>query len=94
MQHFFFSEHARIQFRYPHGGSKTKIFPAEATLQQIYDFANDEVASTFGRDNFSLSTTYPARQLDKVKLRSFLLLMSCVKNSFRVLSYERKSENF
>ena len=78
MQHFCFSEHARIQFRYPHGGSKTKIFPAEATLQQIYDFANDEVASTFGRDNFSLSTTYPARQLDKVKIIFCVTYVMCM----------------
>jgi hypothetical protein len=35
----------------------------------VYDFANEEVAATFGRDNFSLSTTYPARQLDKVGLQ-------------------------
>ena len=62
----FCSQLARVQFRYPDGRSKTKIFPAEAPLQEVYDFANEEVAATFGRDNFTLSTTYPARQLDKV----------------------------
>jgi len=61
-----YSQVARVQYRYPDGRSKTKIFPAEAPLQEVYDFANEEVAATFGRDNFTLSTTYPARQLDKV----------------------------
>jgi hypothetical protein len=63
-----FSQNARVQYRYPDGRSRTKIFSADASLQEVYDFANQEVADTFGRDNFSLSTTYPARQLDKVFL--------------------------
>ena len=61
-----FSKSARVQLRYPDGRSRTKVFPADSVLQVVYDFANDEVAATFGRDNFSLSTTYPARQLDRV----------------------------
>lgn len=58
------SKSARVQFRFPDGRSKTKIFSSDAPLQEIYDFVNGEVGDGFGRDNFSLSTTYPARQLD------------------------------
>ena len=63
-----FSNSARVQFRFPDGRSRTKIFPADSALQVVYDFANEEVAATYGRDNFSLSTTFPARQLDQVTI--------------------------
>lgn len=54
---------ARVQFRLPNGSSQTQSFSAGAPLSSVYQFVTDEVNTGLGR-NFSLSTTFPRRQLD------------------------------
>jgi len=54
---------ARVQFRLPDGRSQTRSFDAGAPLSDVYNFVADEIETGFGR-SFSLSTTYPRRQLD------------------------------
>jgi len=52
---------ARIQFRLPDGRNQTKQFPAETPLSSLYDFV---ATIEPGFTSFSLSTTFPRRQLD------------------------------
>jgi len=52
---------ARIQFRLPDGRNQTKQFPAETPLSELYTFV---VTIEPGFTSFSLSTTFPRRQLD------------------------------
>jgi len=52
---------ARIQFRLPDGRNQTKQFPAETPLSSLYDFV---ATIEPGFSSFSLSTTFPRRQLD------------------------------
>merc|ERR1712037_431193 len=52
---------ARIQFRLPDGRTQTKQFPAETPLSSLYDFVAP-IEPDF--TSFSLSTTFPRRQLD------------------------------
>jgi len=54
---------ARVQFRLPDGRSQTRSFDAGAPLSDVYNYVADEIETGFGR-SFSLSTTYPRRQLD------------------------------
>jgi len=62
---------ARVQFRLPDGRSQTKSFEADAPLSDVYAFVSDELETGFGR-SFSLSTTYPRRQLDTEDMTSQL----------------------
>merc|ERR1712192_119539 len=52
---------ARIQFRLPDGRNQTKQFPAETPLSELYTFVTTIEP---GFTSFSLSTTFPRRQLD------------------------------
>lgn len=52
---------ARIQFRLPDGRNQTKQFPAESPLSSLYTFV---ATIEPGFTSFSLSTTFPRRQLD------------------------------
>jgi len=51
---------ARIQLRLPDGSSRTHHFPAEAPLSDLFAFVRSDTAYT----SFSLSTTFPRRNLD------------------------------
>jgi len=62
---------ARVQFRLPDGRSQTRSFEADAPLSDVYAFVSDELETGFGR-SFSLSTTYPRRQLDSEDMTSHL----------------------
>jgi len=53
---------ARIQFRLPDGRNQTKQFPADSPLSELYTFVETSVETGFS--TFSLSTTFPRRQLD------------------------------
>lgn len=53
---------ARIQFRLPDGRNQTKQFPADTPLAELYTFVQTEMETGFS--TFSLSTTFPRRQLD------------------------------
>ena len=50
----------RIQLRLPDGSSHTHHFPAEAPLSDLYAFVRTDTNYT----SFSLSTTFPRRNLD------------------------------
>ena len=57
-----FSSVARIQFRLPDGRSQMDRFDPDEPLEVLYRFVEDSVKPGFSR--FSLSTTFPSRQLD------------------------------
>ena len=54
---------ARLQFRLPDGSSQTQHFPAETPLQEVYSFVRTGLTS-HSYTSFSLSTTFPTRNLD------------------------------
>jgi len=54
---------ARLQFRLPDGRSRTNQFPADSTLDEVYKWVTTDLDSGFSR--FSLSTTFPRRNLDE-----------------------------
>merc|ERR1719427_164114 len=54
---------SRIQFRLPDGRSRTQQFPAESQLDEVYTWVTTSLDSGFSR--FSLSTTFPRRNLDE-----------------------------
>jgi len=53
---------SRIQFRLPDGRSRTQQFPAESQLDEVYTWVSTSLDSGFSK--FSLSTTFPRRNLD------------------------------
>jgi len=53
---------ARIQFRLPDGRNQTKQFPADSPLSSLYEFVGSSIE--LGFSTFTLSTTFPRRQLD------------------------------
>lgn len=61
---------ARIQFRLPDGRNSTKQFPANAPLSDVYKFVREDIETGFR--GFSLSTTFPRKQLDNEDMNSEL----------------------
>jgi len=57
------SETARLQFRLPDGRHQTKQFPSSSALSVVYDWVGAELDTGF-HGGFSLSTTFPRRDLD------------------------------
>jgi Na+-transporting methylmalonyl-CoA/oxaloacetate decarboxylase gamma subunit len=55
---------ARVQFRLPDGRSQTTQFDAGEPLAVLYAYVREQMTHPFGR-NFSLSTTFPSRVLDR-----------------------------
>ncbi len=55
---------ARVQFRLPDGGSRAERFDPDAPLSELYSHVEREVRPGFAGGRFSLSTTFPSRQLD------------------------------
>merc|ERR1711973_155000 len=53
---------ARIQFRLPDGSSQTQLFPSESPLSEVYNFVRTGLTTNYS--SFSLSTTFPRRNLD------------------------------
>jgi len=53
---------ARIQFRLPDGRNMTKQFPADSPLAELYTSVTSDMDTGF--TSFTLSTTFPRRQLD------------------------------
>lgn len=53
---------ARIQFRLPDGRNMTKQFPADSPLEELYTSVTSDMDTGF--TSFTLSTTFPRRQLD------------------------------
>lgn len=53
---------SRVQFRLPDGRSQTHQFPADAPLGSVYSYVETEVQAGFSQ--FSLSTSFPRRELD------------------------------
>ena len=53
---------ARLQFRLPDGRAQTRHFDPEDALAAVYDFVGE---MNVGFRDFSLSTTYPSKQLDR-----------------------------
>lgn len=53
---------ARIQFRLPDGRNQTKQFPADSSLSELYTFVDTSMETGFS--TYSLSTTFPRKQLD------------------------------
>jgi len=61
---------ARIQFRLPDGSSQTKLFPSESPLSEVYDFVKTGLTTKYS--SFSLSTTFPRRNLDTLDMSNTL----------------------
>ena len=60
---YFSSTVARIQFRLPDGRAQTRHFDPDDALSKLYDFVGQDLNVGFA--DFSLSTTFPSRQLDR-----------------------------
>lgn len=60
---------ARIQFRYPDGRHTNSTFEANAFLQSLFEFVDADPINVFGAGNYTLSSSFPTRQLDKVGLQ-------------------------
>jgi len=61
---------ARIQFRLPDGSSQTQLFPSESPLSEVYNFVRTGLTTKYS--NFSLSTTFPRRNLDTLDMSNTL----------------------
>merc|ERR1719328_1041137 len=61
---------ARIQFRLPDGSSQTQHFPADSPLSELYTFVRTGLTTQYS--SFSLSTTFPRRNLDTQNMTSTL----------------------
>lgn len=57
------SQTARLQFRLPDGRHQTKQFPADSPLSAVYDWIATDLETGF-HGGFTLSTTFPRRNLD------------------------------
>jgi len=68
---------ARIQLRLPDGSCQTQHFPAEAPLSELYTFVRTDTSYSA----FSLSTTFPRRNLDNedktTSLKDLQMAPSC-----------------
>uniref|UniRef100_A0A8C7WVC5 UBX domain-containing protein 4 n=1 Tax=Oryzias sinensis TaxID=183150 RepID=A0A8C7WVC5_9TELE len=74
---------ARIQFRLPDGSSFSNQFPSQSRLQEVWDFAAQEVGSRYG--NFSLATVFPRREFTAEDLNQTLLELELVPSASIVL---------
>jgi len=61
---------ARIQFRLPDGSSQTQLFPSESPLSEVYNFVRTGLTTKYS--SFSLSTTFPRRNLDTLDMSNTL----------------------
>jgi len=61
---------ARIQFRLPDGSSQTQLFPSESPLSEVYNFVRTGLTTKYS--SFSLSTTFPRRNLDTLDMNNTL----------------------
>ncbi|XP_077071965.1 UBX domain-containing protein 4 isoform X2 [Siphateles boraxobius] len=74
---------ARIQFRLPDGSSFTNQFPSEARLQEVRQFAAQEVGNRYGQ--FSLATMFPRREFTDEDLQKSLLELELAPSASIVL---------
>ncbi|XP_056127326.1 UBX domain-containing protein 4 isoform X2 [Rhinichthys klamathensis goyatoka] len=74
---------ARIQFRLPDGSSFTNQFPSEARLQEVRQFAAQEVGNRYGQ--FSLATMFPRREFTAEDLEKSLLELELTPSASIVL---------
>ncbi|XP_039539363.1 UBX domain-containing protein 4 isoform X1 [Pimephales promelas] len=74
---------ARIQFRLPDGSSFTNQFPSEARLQEVRQFAAQEVGNRYG--HFSLATMFPRREFTAEDLERSLLELELTPSASIVL---------
>lgn len=74
---------ARIQFRLPDGSSFTNQFPSEARLQEVRQFAAQEVGNRYGQ--FSLATMFPRREFTAEDLDKTLLELELAPSASIVL---------
>ncbi|XDV29934.1 hypothetical protein PO909_032953 [Leuciscus waleckii] len=74
---------ARIQFRLPDGSSFTNQFPSEARLQEVQQFAAQEVGNRYGQ--FSLATMFPRREFTAEDLDTSLLELELAPSASIVL---------
>ncbi|KAK7154628.1 hypothetical protein R3I94_007833 [Phoxinus phoxinus] len=74
---------ARIQFRLPDGSSFTNQFPSEARLQEVRQFAAQEVGNRYG--HFSLATMFPRREFTTEDLEKSLLELELAPSASIVL---------
>uniref|UniRef100_A0A1A7XJ82 UBX domain-containing protein 4 n=1 Tax=Iconisemion striatum TaxID=60296 RepID=A0A1A7XJ82_9TELE len=62
---------ARIQFRLPDGSSFTHQFPSQSKLQEVWDFAAEQMANRYG--HFSLVTIFPRREFTSEDLNRTMM---------------------
>lgn len=74
---------ARIQFRLPDGSSFTNQFPLETRLQEVRQFAAQEVGNRYGQ--FTLATMFPRREFTDEDLQRTLLELELTPSASIVL---------
>ncbi|XP_042350407.1 UBX domain-containing protein 4 [Plectropomus leopardus] len=74
---------ARIQFRLPDGSSFTSQFPSQSRLQEVHQFAVQEVGNRYS--NFSLATMFPRREFTSEDLTKTLLELELAPSASIVL---------
>jgi len=83
---------ARIQFRFTDCSCETHHFPAETSLEEVYEFARTSLKSQVQQSTVSLTTLNPRRDLDAENMNSSLKMLGLSAATVLVLPQPRTSD--